>query len=167
LNCEQAQQYFHAYIDGELPFGRAREMQQHLEQCDRCLDRVLDLYAVGQTLGDQSAPTASDGFTDRVMATVREQHARQKWWSYGRWAGLAATLILGLALGFMMAVDVNRNLGEGSTTNTVRMSDSASSSGPTQLAGPSEVFTASDEGSLADRYIRAETRPSSDEAPTP
>lgn len=162
MDCERAQQFFHAYIDGELPFERARDIQDHLRDCDACLDRVIDLYSVGEKLDEQRVPSVSDDFTKDVMAEARSRQESQTLWEFGRRVGLAATLCVGIALGSFMAVDVNRyrssSMESEATSVASATVDQPSTSNNQQVAYQSNVLSESDEGSLANRYFQAESQ---------
>lgn len=167
MDCEQAQQFFHAYIDGELPFKRARTMQSHLEECDDCLDRVLELYSVDQQLAESSTPSVSDSFTDEVMDRVSKQQQRNRMMSIGRWAGLAATLVVGLFLGSYMAVDVNNKLADEATVGTEASTVTSVSPDNQQVTYRPDALSEPNDGSLADRYFMAEAEGPSTAEPSP
>lgn len=57
-------------IDSWLSGNLAREWQQHLDQCQTCLDRVRSEREIVDQIGTLPLMSPADGFADRVMASV-------------------------------------------------------------------------------------------------
>ncbi|HET6779466.1 MAG TPA: hypothetical protein VFH26_11290 [Gemmatimonadales bacterium] len=57
-------------IDSWLSGNLAREWQQHLDQCQTCLDRVRSEREIVDQIGTLPLMSPTDGFADRVMASV-------------------------------------------------------------------------------------------------
>jgi anti-sigma factor RsiW len=77
MNCEEAERFLDAYLDGELELNERLELEEHLSLCTSC-------WCLAQERRDtrsffrSSAPTfkAPPGLRSRVLATVRRNEAR-------------------------------------------------------------------------------------------
>src|SRR5688572_15267319 len=57
-------------IDSWLSGNLAREWQQHLDECQICLERVRIEREIVDQIGTLSSMSPADGFADRVMASL-------------------------------------------------------------------------------------------------
>jgi hypothetical protein len=84
MNCSQAEQFFDAYLDGELSGSLRLEFDAHRLRCPLCQQKLAMMEACEHTLArDSHALTAPDDFTERVMDQIRERrviklHARRR-----------------------------------------------------------------------------------------
>jgi anti-sigma factor RsiW len=62
-----------AYVDGEVPAGLMREMDEHLDACPSCRSQVERIREVGNILDSLSVPPLPEGFSARVMAEARRR----------------------------------------------------------------------------------------------
>ena len=46
MNCQEAQELIHGYLDGELDLVKSLEIERHLETCDGCKQSLENLVAV-------------------------------------------------------------------------------------------------------------------------
>lgn len=107
---------FQALLDGALEVGQQAQMQAHLAQCPRCkaqmerlqerhqqVQQALTALQPGQSI--HSAPAAAQQRLQTRLNSL-EQEKQPMWQKFFRrlpaqtWAGLAAILILGIALAF-------------------------------------------------------------------
>jgi len=80
MNCEQAQQLFDAYLDGELSPALTTELGAHRLQCPDCRRALALLEVTGHVLSTDREPDELPvGFTDRLLACVDEP---RKGWSH-------------------------------------------------------------------------------------
>lgn len=107
MNCEQAQQLFDAYLDGELSPSLKTELGAHCVHCTDCRRAIALTQVSGHILNADRDPVELDaGFSDRLVACVdsREKHwtVRFRRWAYIGGPMAAAAVIL---LAFMGAFD--------------------------------------------------------------
>jgi anti-sigma factor RsiW len=105
-----------ALLDGELAADDRIWVEDHLRRCPSCRDRLALISAQGDAVREAVRARAGelrlDGFSDRVLARVRDQHAsaaerapvwgREMWW----WHGRALTAAGGLALAACAALAI-------------------------------------------------------------
>lgn len=96
-------------IDSWLSGNLAREWQQHLDQCQTCLERARIEREIVDQIGTLPLMSPADGFADRVMASVAVpdpfsirslQATRRRLFATKRSVAVAASLTL-LILGSM------------------------------------------------------------------
>lgn len=94
MSCKKILSQLDAYIDGELPRKRRREVEEHLARCQACRGQLDKLEQVGGILDFIDVPSLPEGFAARVMAEARTvkvlsvQEKRPFWppdWSPFRW----------------------------------------------------------------------------------
>ena len=74
MHCEQAEQLFDAYLDGELSDALATELGAHRLKCANCRRALALLEVTGHIIGsDIQRPGLSDVFSDRLLACVDVQ----------------------------------------------------------------------------------------------
>jgi anti-sigma factor RsiW len=78
MGCHSIGHDLSAYLDGQLRPAAARQMEDHLQRCERCRAELADLRAVKALLVGAPRPQAPPGFWDAVHAGLRtraSQHA--------------------------------------------------------------------------------------------
>lgn len=71
MNCAEAEQFFDAYLDGELAGSLRLEFDAHRLRCQACQQKLAMIEACEHVLArDGLAPTPPPDFTARVMAQV-------------------------------------------------------------------------------------------------
>lgn len=73
MHCKKVLSRLQAYVDGEVPAGLMREMDEHLDACASCSNQVERIRAVGNILDSLSVPPLPEGFSARVMAEARRR----------------------------------------------------------------------------------------------
>lgn len=73
MNCKKVLSCLQAYVDGEVPAGLMREMDEHLDACLSCRGWVERIRTVGSILDSLSVPPLPEGFSARVMAEARSR----------------------------------------------------------------------------------------------
>jgi anti-sigma factor RsiW len=101
MRCEETQQLFNAYLDGELSPSLTTELDAHRLQCAECRRSLAILEVTGHVLSSGHDPvTLKEGFTDRLLACV-DTPARRRWNQIRRYAyvggPLAAAAVIALA----------------------------------------------------------------------
>jgi len=61
-----------AYLDGELNPKQAAAMQDHLEICNTCLEKLQDLKAVNLFLGEYTPSTAPYYLQQKIIANAQD-----------------------------------------------------------------------------------------------
>ena len=75
MNCHDVEQFFDAFLDGELDGSLRLEFDAHRLRCRDCQQKLAMLETCAHILSSDSTPTPtlSDDFTDSVMAGIAEQ----------------------------------------------------------------------------------------------
>jgi predicted anti-sigma-YlaC factor YlaD len=97
--CEQVQGRLSAWLDGELAAEERRRVAAHLEVCEACSRELALLTRLDAALGTLAAPTPAE-LPELVLDRLRPR--RRYWWQS---LAMAASLVLGIALGGMLALD--------------------------------------------------------------
>jgi hypothetical protein len=88
MNCEQAEQLFDAYLDGELSTSLATELGAHRLRCSNCRRALALLEVSGHIIGsDREAGTLPEAFSERLLSCVSDQNRR-------RWVRFRKTLYI-------------------------------------------------------------------------
>ena len=116
MSCQTAQEFIHAYLDGELDLARSLEVEQHIEQCEICAIAYRNQTTLRSALKDSplyhSAPA---GLEKRIRSSLRREaksEAGRRVFGW-RWlpAGALAFLLL-MALVIWQAVPGLRSSGD-------------------------------------------------------
>jgi len=94
LNDEDIQ----AYLDGRL-VHRSKLIERHLLKCDSCRAELEHYRSVFEALKQDTTPSLTPGFPDRVMAAVAKEPAAKPAVSFASWLSLAAAAIVIVGLG--------------------------------------------------------------------
>lgn len=77
MHCQEAQQLFDSYLDGELPAGLATELGAHRLRCPDCRRALALLEVSGHIIASDREPVALGGdFEDRLLACVEPRLVR-------------------------------------------------------------------------------------------
>jgi anti-sigma factor (TIGR02949 family) len=112
MECRTIQEYFSAYLDGELPRAQAELVARHLESCPHCRRE----YQAWQQLWDVLAaePIAAPvDLSRRVLARLPGRS--QPWW---RNLAMAASLLLGIFLGGRLGLEMYQSVLPGQMETT-------------------------------------------------
>jgi anti-sigma factor RsiW len=113
MNCDLANLYLDAFIDGELEAGVERELQEHLRDCLACQGAVWEIREF-RSLFKRHAPrfNAPLQLRARVLAiSHRRSEPPFRLLRQHAWIGAAAALVLGMAAGFLaLAPDHSKEL---------------------------------------------------------
>jgi hypothetical protein len=104
MNCPEAEQFFDAYLDGELAGSLRLEFDAHRLRCSACQQKLAMMEACEHILArDSRTPTLSDDFTNRVMSEIEQRRlvARR---TRNRRITIAATVALQAAAVVIFAV---------------------------------------------------------------
>ena len=74
MNCQQALQMIHPYLDREQDQIQAAELEEHLEQCEDCYVDYSRQFAMRSALRDASFHyTAPEHFKNRLRSLLAEE----------------------------------------------------------------------------------------------
>jgi len=105
MNCDEAERFLDAYLDGELELSQQLELEQHLSGCSEC-QAVLQERREFRALFNAAAPNykAPPELRDKILAITREEPAtvapqvrRFRVWRQP-WLYAAALLAIGLPI---------------------------------------------------------------------
>lgn len=102
MRCEEAQQLFHSYLDGELALTLQTELAAHRVQCSECRRALALLEVSGHVIRSQpDTACVQEDFSDRLLACMTSP--RRRWLNRARWAlyvggPTAAAAVVGMAL---------------------------------------------------------------------
>ncbi len=100
MSCDRPLERIHAALDGELQVADALEMEGHVRSCPACAAEYRRALALRAALRDRrlrAVPRA--GFEDRLKATLRRSRPGTGRPVLRDALALAATLVVGVALG--------------------------------------------------------------------
>jgi anti-sigma factor RsiW len=117
MNCREAQELIHGFVDSELDLVRNLEMERHLHDCPACSGNHERLCAMRTAVIDSSLyfqPPA--GLEDRLRARLRKaSSADARVWTLpqsSRWMGIAAALVLCVAGTWQIATMKQRSVAD-------------------------------------------------------
>ena len=152
MNCRNTQSKLSRYLDGEMSVAERGRIESHVNACDACRKAFERLQAASEALAQLPAPPdVPRGFAERLRSLAAQQAPVQP--SILSFPDLltppmrfaaAAVLMLGLGLGAVLSLDLNRASG------TARESQTAADT--TAVYGL-DVLTDAPGGSLADAYL--------------
>lgn len=124
MHCKKTLSRLSAYVDKELPSHQRLEVDEHLESCRACREKLERVYRVGGFLDRLAVPPLPGRFAARVMAEAKKGtiSAQEKkpfsmpnWWPLGWFSGLSAPMrlaacalvILACFLGLFMSREIS------------------------------------------------------------
>ena len=105
MNCRGASRRLSAYIDNDLSPGIRQSVDEHLQSCRSCKQKLAELRAIVIAAHNMPSLKISGGFKERVLAVVHE--GRELPWRSGtvrlRLAMAGAGFVTAAALVFFLA----------------------------------------------------------------
>jgi hypothetical protein len=80
MNCEEVQKYLSDFLDKSLDVERTQEIEGHLTACSLCNEEMASLAECQRLVSGLPVVELPLGFTNRVMARVRETAHRPSPW---------------------------------------------------------------------------------------
>ena len=77
MKCLKTQKFISPYIDGKLSQRKKREVENHLEVCEKCRTEVEEIKRLRQLFVDAEKFEAPYGFHTRVMANINAAKIRK------------------------------------------------------------------------------------------
>jgi anti-sigma factor RsiW len=106
MTCDEAHKLLHAYVDDELDFATALQIESHLPDCPKCRKELEAARVIGQALAQPAVYyPASSELRDRLKRAIRAEVGEIEtppntrfaisWWRRPMaFSGLAAALLL-------------------------------------------------------------------------
>lgn len=123
MNCDEADRFLDAYLDGELEPAKRAELEEHLAGCPECQEK-LERLSQFRSFFTANVPhyPAPPGLRNKVLARLEVQKksnivalVRQPW------LYAAALLIIGLAVGWvLLSPDQERQVADQAVANFKR-----------------------------------------------
>jgi len=151
MNCRHTRSRLSRYLDGEMSVTERERIESHVNACDACRKALEHLQIASEALAQLPAPPdVPQGFAERLRSLAAQRAPiQQTMLSFHdlltppmRFAA-AAVLMLGLGLGAVLSLDLNR-------IGAVQESQTAMD--PAAVYGL-DVLTDAPGGSLADAYL--------------
>lgn len=76
--CQRLDRWLTAYVDGELDAVHCLEVEDHLEHCDVCCERVGILHASKVSVHEMAAEKAPQSLRERVCRTLLDERVREE-----------------------------------------------------------------------------------------
>ncbi len=109
MNCHEAQDMIHAYVDNELDLVRTLDIEEHIRDCTACAAAHRNVVALRSSIRDGSlyfrAPLSLE---QRIRSNVRQKTMTRRTW-LRNWAAAAAAIALIATTSWL----VTRRLGGG------------------------------------------------------
>jgi len=103
MECPEVKRKIDRYLRDELPSEASDRLEAHLRDCPDCRAALEGARGLEDVFRGSASPPVPDGFAKEVR--VRAESALPSWRSLSApWrAAVAASLVVGLALGILMA----------------------------------------------------------------
>lgn len=112
MNCANALDQLHAYVDTELASSDALLVEAHLMECDACRSEFGALLAGVETVrGTQGVYEAPETSRQRVLDLMKRHQRRTSLWRWSIAAGVAALVLI--AFGTFLPGRAARSVGLG------------------------------------------------------
>ena len=105
MSCQTAQEFIHAYADGELDLSRSLEVEQHMQECEVCASAYRNQTALRSAFKDSSLyHSAPAKLEKRIRSSLRhEAKSEVGRRSFGwRWLPAGAALAFVLLMAFII-----------------------------------------------------------------
>jgi len=103
MECRDLAQQLDDLLDGGLDAARQKSIHEHLGRCPECRRRHEHAVAVRQAVHELSPPAPHPGFIDQALARATRVGEARAVWRPKLGMALAASLVLGAALGVFFA----------------------------------------------------------------
>jgi len=80
MNCQEVQKYLSEFLDGNLEVERSQRVSDHLAACAPCSEEMASLAECQRLVSGLPKVEPPVGFSNRVMAHVREAARKQSLW---------------------------------------------------------------------------------------
>jgi anti-sigma factor RsiW len=102
VNCREVARLLHAYVDNELNLYESAQLNEHIEECPPCAQRLSELESLGRLVRSLPRHTAPK----RLRDTVAARSAR--WRVTPQMLALAAAVVMAVSVGVGLGIRVVR-----------------------------------------------------------
>jgi len=78
MDCQEAQELFFKFLEGELPDKDKEAIEAHLEACEGCQKERYLLSKTWRMLGSYQAPKLPDNFTASLMQKIHSEQTQSQ-----------------------------------------------------------------------------------------
>jgi len=104
VSCRVPREQVHAWADGELSVDAALEAERHARDCSECAAAYRSVVALREAIrGGGLAARPSESLEARLRARLARESGPARSRAVPKWAAVAAALVLGAALGTLLA----------------------------------------------------------------
>lgn len=103
IDCTEVRDLIQAYEDDELPASERTAVAKHLQTCADCSKALADLQRLRSTIRAGGTFAPPPGFEERIRATIGLEDRHRLELDWRRFARLAASHVVALALGAVLA----------------------------------------------------------------
>lgn len=100
MECRDFEEQIDDWLDGPLEAARQKSIQEHLDLCPGCRRRREHAFVVQSALRVLAAPAPRPGFVEQTLSRATRARVVAGY----RRAAIAATLVLGVAVGAFLAM---------------------------------------------------------------
>lgn len=101
MRCKEAQKWILRSLDGALPAGRRKDLDDHAGGCARCAKLRRDYGTILDRLREGGEVEPLPYFWPRLDARIREEERQEPWTVWLRWSRRAIPVSL-LLIGFFI-----------------------------------------------------------------
>lgn len=77
MNCRKVSRWLSAYIEGDLWPTQVQRMDEHLQNCAACREKIADIRLITQVSGELEQLEPGPFFTNRVLCEVAAQKQKK------------------------------------------------------------------------------------------
>jgi hypothetical protein len=149
MKCYYAQKYINLYLDGELKSEKIDELMEHIEQCEECREKYMQMNKLHNSLErlftEKELPL---GFEQQLLNKIdKEQVKENKIWNIPMIRNsFVATILIGLIFGTFL---IGTNKVPNSTKLKTSMSVREIRNGPCELVNMHKEFNSIEEAEKA------------------
>jgi anti-sigma factor RsiW len=103
MECGEVRDLLHAYSDHELPTQEHRAVATHVEHCSECAEAASQLEVLRQRVRKAGTYAVPPALEQRVRSAIGAEDFHLSRSGHRRWAVLAASHLLALVLGGLVA----------------------------------------------------------------
>ena len=102
MNCHDAQNVMHGYLDGELDPSVSLQFEQHVGECPACSKALAEQQGMQAAMkADSLYFKAPANLQDRLRASLKKQSGARPVRFPWRWVAAAACVAICVGLGFL------------------------------------------------------------------
>ena len=109
MDCKEACEYIHEYLDGMLDADREAQLGRHLAECSSCSDRLKALEKTEALVAGLRPIPCPEGMTERILQRIPEPRRPKGWVRWmRRHPGLSVAVVFVLIMAGSMLAQWNQ-----------------------------------------------------------